>query len=82
MELNLFKTDRTTRQKYCIKSWLHAKMHSTIEGATGFGKTRIALMSIQLLKKKFPNIRCIVVVPTETLKNQWEQQLIDWDLYY
>lgn len=82
MELNLFKTDRTTRQKYCIKSWLHAKMHSTIEGATGFGKTRIALMSIQLLKKKFPNIRCIVVVPTETLKNQWEQQLIDWDLSF
>lgn len=81
-ELNLFNTDRTTRQKYCIKSWIHSKLRSTIEAATGFGKTRIAITAITLLKKKFPNIRCIIVVPTETLKNQWEQELTEKELIF
>lgn len=81
-ELNLFQTDRTSRQKYCVKTWIKSKLHSTIEAATGFGKTNTALMAIKLLKKHLPNIRCIIVVPTETLKNQWEQQLTDKDLIF
>lgn len=81
-ELNLFQTDRTSRQKYCIKTWIKSKLHSTIEAATGFGKTRVALMSIKLLKKHLPNIRCIIVVPTETLKEQWEQHLTENDLIF
>lgn len=36
-ELNLFQIDRTSRQKYCIKTWIKSKLHSTIEAATGFG---------------------------------------------
>lgn len=35
-ELNLFQTDRTSRQKYCKKTWIKSKLHSTIEAATGF----------------------------------------------
>ena len=81
-ELNLFQTDRTSRQKYCIKTWIKSKLHSTIEAATGFGKTRVALMSIKLLKKHLPNIRCIIVVPTETLKEQWEQHLTENGLIF
>lgn len=81
-ELNLFQTDRTTRQKYCIKTWVKSKLHSTIEAATGFGKTNVAIMSIKLLKKHLPNLRCIVVVPTETLQVQWEQQLTENDLIF
>ena len=50
MELNLFKTDRTTRQKYCLKQWIKYKCKATIEAATGVGKTRMALMAIKLLK--------------------------------
>ena len=42
----------------------------------------MALMAIKLLKHKFPYIRCIVVVPTEVLKNQWEVQLTEWDLIF
>lgn len=81
-QLNLFQTDRTTRQKYCLKTWIKSKLHSTIEAATGFGKTRIALMAIELLKKKLPNLHCIIVVPTETLKNQWEEHLVERDLVF
>ena len=46
------------------------------------GKTKVALMSIKLLKKHLPNIRCIIVVPTETLKEQWEQHLTENDLIF
>lgn len=81
-ELNLFQTDRTTRQKYCLKTWIKSKLHSTIEAATGFGKTNIALMAIELLKKKIPNLHCIIVVPTETLKDQWEEKLVERDLVF
>ena len=81
-ELNLFQTDRTTRQKYCLKQWIKYKCKATIEAVTGFGKSRIGLMAIKLLKHKFPNIRCLIVVPTDVLKNQWEAQLVEWDLVF
>ena len=82
VELNFFQVDRTTRQKQCLKQWIKYKCRATIEAATGVGKTRMALMAIKLLKNKFPYIRCIVVVPTEVLKNQWEAQLVEWDLIF
>jgi hypothetical protein len=36
-ELNLFQTDRTTRQKYCLKQWIKYKCKASIEATTGFG---------------------------------------------
>ena len=79
---SLFQTDRTTRQKYCIKSWIKSGGKASIEAATGFGKTRIAIMTIKLLKHKYPNLRCIVIVPTETLKSQWEELLVSNDIVF
>lgn len=81
-ELNLFQTDRTTRQKYCLKQWIKYKCKATIEAVTGFGKSRTGLMAIKLLKHKFPNIRCLIVVPTDVLKLQWEAHLVEWDLVF
>lgn len=43
-------------------------------------KTRIALTISQILVKKNPKIKILVVVPTENLKNQWLEQLIEWKL--
>ena len=40
---------------------------------TGFGKTRIALTISQILVKKNPKIKILVVVPTENLKNQYRE---------
>lgn len=79
---NLFQVDRTTRQKYCLKQWIKYKCKATIEAATGVGKTFMALMAIKLLKKKNPNIRCLVVVPTDVLKEQWNTKLTEWDLIF
>ena len=80
-ELELFKTvDRTERQKRCAKKWFANKAKGCIVATTGFGKTRIALMSLRLLIKKHPEFRVLVVVPTETLRNQWTSLLDEWGL--
>lgn len=69
---------RTERQQIAVKKWIAAKGKGTIEGCTGFGKTRIGLITIKALLKKYPQFRVLVVVPTTTLKNQWQTQLDEW----
>lgn len=69
---------RTERQQEAIKYWIKAKGKGTIEGCTGVGKTRIGLMTIKALLKKYPQFRVLVVVPTVALKEQWQVQLDDW----
>ena len=77
MQLELFKAvDRTTRQKECINTWIKNKCVGTIVACTGFGKTRVGLDSIDLVIKKYPNFRVLVVVPTDALQKQWKE-LID-----
>ena len=69
---------RTERQQEAAKKWTNAKGRGTIIAPTGSGKTRIALMTIKGLIKKYPYLRVLVVVPTTTLKNQWLQQVNEW----
>ncbi len=73
---------RTERQQEAIKKWIKAKGKGTVVAPTGAGKTRIAIMSINAVKKKYPGIRVLVVVPTTTLKNQWEEEIYNWDLSF
>ncbi len=40
---SLFQTDRTTRQKYCIKSWIKSGGKASIEAATGFGTVKAGM---------------------------------------
>lgn len=72
--------DRTTRQKLAIKRWSENNGCGTLILPTGFGKTRIALTISQLLVKRNPDFKILVVVPTDNLKNQWLKQLIEWKL--
>lgn len=44
-------------------------------GATGFGKTRVALQIIKWLQSLHPEITIIVVVPTTGLQEQWVEEL-------
>lgn len=69
---------RTERQQEVIKRWIAAKGKGTAEGCTGFGKTRVGLMTIKALLKKYPQFRVLVVVPTLALKNQWQVQIDEW----
>lgn len=62
---------RDERQEECKRAWLLHKGKGTIEACTGFGKTRCATNCLQAVMSKYPNLRTLVVVPTELLKNQW-----------
>ena len=69
---------RTERQQEVIKHWIANKGKGSFEGCTGIGKTRVGLMTIKALLKKYPQFRVLVVVPTTTLKNQWQEQIDEW----
>ena len=73
---------RTERQQEAIRKWFKAKGKGTIEMPTGVGKTRTSLMAVKKVLEKYPTIRILVVVPTTTLKEQWESQLNDWDIVF
>lgn len=73
---------RDERQKECIRRWVKAGGNASIVACTGFGKTKVALDIIDLLVKKNPDLYVIVVVPTDFLKEQWEEQLFNRKLYF
>lgn len=66
---------RDERQALCIQRWKENKGIGTLECVTGFGKTRIGTTIIKKLLSKRNNLRVIIVVPTTTLKEQWESIL-------
>lgn len=72
--------DRTERQKLGIKRWLSAGGCASMCYVTGFGKTRIALDIIDLLVEKNSNLSVLIVVPTEILKEQWLEKVIERNL--
>ena len=71
---------RTERQKLCYKRWIEAGGKATIVATTGFGKTRLALNTIDKFLTINDQTFVLIVVPTEVLKKQWIDQLIERDL--
>lgn len=72
--------DRTVRQKSCVNKWLAFDGKGTVEACTGFGKTRVALMIIKSLLKSNSKASIMIIVPTTVLKEQWNEQLENWNL--
>jgi len=67
---------KTKRQKLCFQRWLDNLKVSIVKagiiiGATGFGKTFIAIMTIIDMNNRHPDRTTIVVVPTTKLKDDW-----------
>lgn len=73
---------RTERQQEAVRKWLKANGKGSIIAPTGSGKTYIALLTIQALLKKYPQLRVLVVVPTTTLKNQWQEHTDNWGFQF
>lgn len=67
--------NRTERQNEAVNKWIQAKGKGTFEFATGFGKTRCALMIAERYMNKYPGSLILVVVPTAELKKQWLELL-------
>ena len=66
---------RTERQIEVLKKWRANNFRGIFQAATGFGKTYTAIMAIQGMVTKADIKSCLVVVPTITLKAQWEAEL-------
>ena len=72
---------RTERQEQGVQRWVDNKLCGTLNWATGVGKTRGGLMAISRFLKKNPTKSVIVVVPSEPIQRQWNQELIAWNLF-
>lgn len=72
------KSSRDLRQEQCVKAWFKSKGRGCLVQPTGTGKTITALKALKAVLNKYPQIRFIVVVPTDNLKVQWEQQIDAW----
>ena len=70
---------RTERQLLSIERWKNAGGKATIVAATGVGKTRIGIFTIQRVLKQHPESKIVVVVPTDVLRVQWLQELEKWE---
>lgn len=71
--------DRTERQKLGVKKWINSGCKGTLNYSTGVGKTRCALMAMKsFLAYKNGSVK--IIVPTETLKNQWISELVKYNL--
>ena len=73
---------RDERQEICRVKWIKSKCKGTIVQPTGCGKTTTALKCLKSVLNKYPNLRILVVVPTDNLKNQWRTQLDAWGMEF
>jgi superfamily II DNA or RNA helicase len=69
---------RDERQQIFIDKFIKAGGKGTLEAATAFGKTRVALKIIQYLRREISDRKVIIVVPHDYLKKQWEGLLSEW----
>ena len=65
-------------QKEVLRAWWNVACRGTIEAATGFGKSRVGVLASTYFSKAVENCKILIIVPTETLKNEWEQEFKRW----
>lgn len=72
------ETKTLRQQKFVNEKWFQANGKGIFVAATGFGKSRVALMAIKLSNERAPERVIHVVVPSTHLKKSWEKQCKDW----
>jgi len=68
-------SSRTSKQEEIVNLWRKAHGMGTVVAATGFGKTRVAIISIKRFVEVQPNVSIVIIVPTLNLKDQWIKEL-------
>ncbi len=58
-------------QKAAANCWWKNKFKGVIQAVTGSGKTTVALAIIAELKKRIPDLKVVICVPTTPLLDQW-----------
>ena len=67
-------------QKEALNSWARKGFKGSVIAATGFGKSRIAALAIgySLDELEDDTARCLVLVPTTQLQDQFPNEFIKW----
>jgi len=68
-------TTRTSKQLEIVDTWRDAHGMGTVVAATGFGKTRVAIIAIKRFVAIQPKATVVIIVPTLNLKDQWIKEL-------
>lgn len=63
-------------QKDCLLAWEENGFRGAVHAVTGSGKTVLALAAIDRLRRRFPELRVKLVVPTIPLAQQWKTALL------
>ena len=63
--------DRTARQKLGISRWIKCGGNGVLNWSTGVGKSYATVLLIRSLHKRNQNLKVLIGVPTEVLKDQW-----------
>ena len=79
---NFSNDSRTRRQQKIVSQWESDEIGQagTVQACTGFGKTWVALMSLKRAQEYGWGSDFLVVVPTRYLKEQWEEDLDEWEI--
>lgn len=68
--------NKLARQQEIINKWIKTNGKGTLEAVTGFGKSYVGVLAMQVTQKKDPNRVIHIVVPGNDIKSQWERELI------
>lgn len=71
---------RDERQNESVNKWIKTKGHATVVGCTGFGKTFVGIKAIKRLRKRYPELNVLILVPTSALKAQWVEILTEQEV--
>lgn len=63
-------------QNEAYQKWTENRYKGTFEVATGCGKTKFALYSIQRIKEQYKDIKVKIIVPTKALMDNWYDSLV------
>lgn len=75
-KLNIYEEPLYTWQNEAYDAWVKNEYKGTYEVATGCGKTKFALYSIQKVKEINNCIKVRIIVPSKALMNVWYDNLI------
>lgn len=70
---------KLARQEEALIKWRNKGGIGTLDIVMRFGKTRIGLMAIDRMSNVNPKLDCIVVTPSVTVKEEWTNQILEYD---
>lgn len=70
---------KLARQEESLMKWRNKGGIGTLDIVMRFGKTRIGLMAIDRMSSVNPKLDCIVVTPSITVKEEWTNQILEYD---